>query len=171
MNWIRELTREEAHYLRPAAETPIEQASFEARCSALAAGFCEDIVHPTLRDNAGFQCACICALQNGQLEGEEFLNALTNVPIKDGRGKYELLFMRAFKDYGRLDVWPKDLAHAAKGLIRDGHKIDIECLYKDVMDRYVEPRKPWTEIPSARYWISIIGQYQILCSQSRKKSE
>ena len=162
---IRALDRHEVHALRTCAEFPIQQAPDEARCAALAAGFVEDIVNPSWRDNAGFQVACICALQNGKLEGEDFPSALTKVPIKNGRGKYDLFFTRGLKNYLRLDVWVNDLAHAAKGLIRDGHTLDILRLYSDVMDRYDADDRgdPWNSPASVKRWTKLIGDYQIRC--------
>ena len=158
---IRALDRHEVHALRTCAGFPIQQAPEEARCAALAAGFVEDIVNPSWRDNAGFQVACICALQDGKLKGEDFIHALTSVPVVDGRGKYDHLLERDFASYGRLDVWLNSLAHTAKFLIRDGHTLDIRGLYSDAMDRYdaYDNGDAWNAPDSAKRWFKTIGDY------------
>ena len=36
------------------------------------------------------------------------------------------------------------------------------------LTNYVEPSKPWLEIPSAERWAEVIGDYQIRCAKSSR---
>ncbi len=164
---MRELTISEVRDLRRCMGMPVCQASVEAQGAALAAEFCNEVVDSKQKDNAQFQIACICAMQGGTLEGEDFIHALTDAPIKNGYGKYHAYFQRVIRNYDKLDIWANDLVDAAWGVILSGRKIDIRRLYDDVMDRYNNPWASWRNIPSAVRWMNAIKEYQIKCSRSK----
>ena len=157
---MRKLTRMEVHDLRPCTGTPFASAPISAQLAAINAGFVQSMDQGYAQD-MGFQVACVCAMQGGELNGRDFPTLLASSPVTDGVSRYDHAIWELV---GSMDTvyMPMHLPRIALQLVRDGHRIDIRALHRDLTDWFTEDRAP------VRRWVSLLGpDYERIKSRKR----